>query len=276
VAWLRIVSAAIVFALWRKPWRAFLAAEMATRRSIVLLGGVFAAMNYSFYIAIDGLSLGTVAAIEFAGPIALAAMGARSWRNLAALGLAATGVYLITDVRLDVEPGALAWAFANAALFTLYIAVAHRISRSDPVTKPIDRLGAVMLIAGLAITPLGLRGAIPAFTDLVAIGAGVGVGVTSSVVPYVFDQMAMTRLSRSTYALFVALLPATAVVIGAIVLGQVPTSIEAVAVGLVIGAVLTHKDRKETERYSPSHIELPRSSRSAHTIRDGRRACIGI
>jgi inner membrane transporter RhtA len=275
VAWLRIVSAGLVFALWRKPWRAFLSADSATRRSIAMLGAVFAAMNYSFYIAIDGLPLGTVAAIEFAGPIALAGLGARSWRNLTALGLAAAGVYLITDVRFEGEPSALAWAFVNAVLFTIYIAVAHRISRSDPITKPIDRLGASILIAGVVITPVGLSQAIPAFTDLVTIGAGIGVGLTSSVIPYVFDQMAMTRLPRATYALFVALLPATAVVIGAIVLGQVPTSLELVAIGLVIGAVLTHKDH-EVERLSPSRIELPRRSGNSHAIRDGREACIGI
>jgi inner membrane transporter RhtA len=242
VAWLRIVSAGAVFALWRKPWRAFAATNSETRWLIVGLGAVLAVMNYSFYMAIARLPLGTVAAIEFIGPIVLALIGTHSWRNLSALGLAATGVYLLTDIRFAGEAVGFAWAFSNAVLFALYIILAHRVSRSDPDTKPIDRLGAAMLVAAIVITPLGIKGAIPSMKDIVALAAGLGVGLTSSVIPYVFDQLAMSRLSRSTYALFVALLPATAVVIGIIVLRQIPSWVEVGAVGLVIGGVVVHRE----------------------------------
>jgi len=241
VAWLRIVSAGLIFTVWRRPWRAFGSTDRRTRLLIAALGVVFAAMNYSFYIAIDRLPLGTVAAIEFIGPILLALIGVRSVRNLVALGMAAVGVALLADVRLADEPIGFAWALLNSALFTLYIVIAHRVARSDPSTKPIDRLGAAMVIAAVVITPIGLPGALPAMNDLGALVAGIGVGVSSSVIPYVFDQMAMTRLPRSTYALFVALFPATAVIIGLIVLGQVPPWIELAAVGLVIGGVLAHQ-----------------------------------
>lgn len=241
VAWLRIASAALVFAVWRRPWRVFFTAAPAVRRLIVALGLVFALMNYSFYTAIDQLPLGTVAAIEFVGPIMLALAGSRTGRNLAALALAAAGVYLLTDVRIEGGIGAFGWAFANAALFTLYIVLAHRISRADDNTSPIDRLGASMIIAGIAITPLGIIGAADAFTDPIALAAGIGVGISSSVIPYVFDQLAMTRLPRSTYALFVALLPATAVVVGIIVLTQIPTRVEIAAIALVISGVALHQ-----------------------------------
>ncbi len=100
VAWFRIVSAAVVFALWRRPWRRVATADRTTRSTIALLGLVFATMNVCFYVAIDRLPLGTVAAIEFLPVIALAAVGARTLRNAVALGLAVTGVYLLTDVRL--------------------------------------------------------------------------------------------------------------------------------------------------------------------------------
>lgn len=247
VAWLRIVSAAVVFAIWRRPWRVFFIAERHVQRLMIALGAVFALMNYSFYIAIDRLPLGTVAAIEFAGPILLALIGSRTGRNLAALALAGTGVYLLTDVRIDGDPAAFAWAFANAALFTLYIVLAHRISRADHDTSPIDRLGASMIIAGLANTPLGLLDASDAFLNPLALAAGIGVGISSSVIPYVFDQFAMTRLPRATYALFVALLPATAVVVGVVVLSQIPTALELFAVALVIAGVATHREPAETE-----------------------------
>lgn len=241
VAWLRIVSAGAIFAVWRRPWRVIRRSGRSTKGYIVGLGVVFALMNYSFYIAIDRLPLGTVAALEFLGPIVLALAGARSLRNIAAVGFAAGGVYLLTEVRFDADPGAFAWAFANAALFTLYIILAHKMSRSDPSTSPIDRLGASMLIASLAITPLGLSAALPALTDPVALAAGIGVGVSSSVIPYVFDQLAMSRLARATYALFVALLPATAVAIGIIVLRQIPLPIDLAGIALVILAILTHR-----------------------------------
>jgi inner membrane transporter RhtA len=242
VAWLRIVAAGLIFALWRRPWRMFLEAERNTQWLIVGLGVVFALMNYSFYIAIDRLPLGTVAAIEFVGPILLALAGTSTVRNLIAVVVAGAGVYVLTDVRIEGDPAAFAWAFTNAALFTLYVILAHRVSRADPSTSPIDRLGAAMLIASLAITPLGLAEALPALGDPIAIAAGVGVGVSSSVIPYVFDQLAMRRLPRATYSLFVALLPATAVVIGIIVLHQIPLAVETLGVALVMLGVLAHQE----------------------------------
>jgi len=242
VAWLRIVSAAVVFAAWRRPWRSFRGADRRTRRLIVALGSVFAVMNYTFYLAIDRLPLGTVAAIEFAGPILLALAGSRTRRNFLALALAVAGVYLLTDIRLEGDPTAFGWAFANAALFTLYIVLAHALARGDTATSPINRLGGAMIVAGIVITPLGFSEAAPHLTDWIALGAGIGVGISSSVIPYVFDQMAMKRLSRATYSLFVALLPATALVIGVIVLTQIPQPLEIAAVGLVIAGVLTHQE----------------------------------
>src|SRR4029453_12305393 len=82
-----------------------------------------------FYLAIDRLPLGTVAAIEFLPVIVLAALGARTPRNAAALLLAVAGVYLLTDVRLEGEPLGVAFAFANAILFALYIVLGHRVAQ---------------------------------------------------------------------------------------------------------------------------------------------------
>ena len=75
----------------------------------------------------------------------------------------------------------------------------------------------------------------------VALAAGLGVGVCSSVIPYVCDQLAMARLPRATYALLVSLLPATATLIGLVVLGQLPTAVEALGVGLVVLGVAAHE-----------------------------------
>lgn len=242
MAWLRIVSAGVIFALWHRPWRAFLGGSAKSRHLIVYLGIVLAVMNLVFYEAIARLPLGTVAAIEFLGPVGLAVAGLRSLRNLAALFLAGSGVFVLTDVRLEGEALGFALAFANTILFTLYIVVAHRLSRVDDGSTPVAKLGASMLVASVVITPPGLVHALPALLEPIVILGGIGIGISSSVIPYVFDQLAMRRLSRATYALFVAILPATAVVIGILILGQVPRTIELVGVALVIGGVLVHRE----------------------------------
>ena len=240
VAWLRIVSAAVIFAVWRRPWR------FLRDRLLLAWGLVLAVMNCCFYLAIDRLPLGTVAAIEFLPVIVLAALGARTPRNIAALVLAVPGVYLLTDVQLAGEPLGVAFAFANAVLFALYIVLAHRVSR-QPHMSGIDGLAASMLIAAVIATPLAGWAAVPAFDDPVALAAGIGVGLTSSVIPYICDQLAMKQLARSSYALMVSLLPATATVIGIVVLAQIPSWVEVLGVALVVAGVAVHRDPAEAE-----------------------------
>ncbi|HEY5985196.1 MAG TPA: hypothetical protein VIV12_02255, partial [Streptosporangiaceae bacterium] len=115
VAGLRIWSAALVFALWRRPWRAFARLDRDGHRTVLVWGLVLAVMNTCFYLAIARLPLGTVAAIEFLPVIALAALGARTGRNIAALAFAVGGVYVLADVRLAGQPLGFVFAFANAA-----------------------------------------------------------------------------------------------------------------------------------------------------------------
>jgi inner membrane transporter RhtA len=241
VAWLRIASAAVVLGLWRRPWRAARRLDRDGRRLLIAWGAVLAVMNCCFYLAIDALPLGTVAAIEFLPVIALAALGARSVRNALALALAVPGVYLLTGLHLEGEPLGVALALANAVLFAVYIVLAHRVARHGAVGG-IDGLAASMVVAAVVVTPLAGWAAVPAIGDPVALLAGVGVGVCSSVIPYICDQLAMQRLARATYALMVSLLPATATVIGVVVLAQVPSPAEALGVALVIGGVAIHRE----------------------------------
>ena len=240
VAWLRIASAALIFAAWRRPWRAFLAQDREGRRLLLAWGAVLAVMNVCFYSAIDALPLGTVAAIEFVPVIVLAALGARTPRNAIALALAVPGVYLLTGVQVDVAPLGLAFAFANAALFALYIVLADRVAKRDAIGG-LDGLAASMLVAAVVVTPMGGWAAIAVFGDPVALLAGVGVGISSSVIPYIADQLALARLPRATYALLVSLLPATATVIGIAVLAQVPSLAEIAGVALVVAGVALHR-----------------------------------
>jgi inner membrane transporter RhtA len=244
VAWLRIAAAALVFALWRRPWHLLL------QRDVVAWGAVLAVMNCSFYLAIDRLPLATVAAIEFLPVIVLAALGLRTRRNTAALALAVPGVYLLTGVHLTGEPLGVALAFANAGLFAAYIVLAHRVASSG---AGVDGLAAAMIVALVFVTPMAGWAALPALADPVALAAGVGVGISSSVIPYIADQVAMKQLSRAAYALMVSLLPATATVIGLIVLTQVPTMKDVAGIALVIAGVALHREPtpRPDERSSP-------------------------
>ena len=252
VAWLRVASAAAVFALWRRPWRHVRPLGRGSPRllamsTLLTLGAVLAVMNTAFYLAVDRLPLSTVGAIEFLGTVILAAAGARIPRNAAALILTTAGVAAITAIRVTGQPLGFVFAFANCALFMLYIVLGHRIANEGGRggLSGIDRLGAAMLIAAVVATPWGLGGALPAFGHPALLLAGAGVGVCSSVIPYVTDQLAMARLSRATFSLMLALLPVFATVIGAIVLRQLPTVQDVAGITLVVLGVALHSEQRE-------------------------------
>jgi len=249
VMWLRIATAAAVFAVWRRPWRVI--ARLDRREKLVLVGlaAVLAGMNSLFYLAVDRLPLATVGAIEFLGTVVLATLGVRTWRNLAALGATVAGVGLLTALKVGSDPLGYLFAFGNCVGFVVYVVLGHRIANpqaSSPEGAPaatagIDQLGASMGLAALLAIPVGLPFAIPVFYHPVWLMWGVAVGVCSSVIPYVTDQLAMARLPRATFALMLALLPACATVIGVVVLGQIPTAAELAGIGLVIAGLIVHQ-----------------------------------
>jgi inner membrane transporter RhtA len=241
VAWLRIASAALVFLLWKRPWRFIRELSSSHRRTVFGLGIVLASMNVCFYLAISRLPLGTVGAIEFLGPIGLAAVGLRSQRNIAALLFAMAGVYLLTDMRAGGELAGYIFAFANCELFALYILLGHRIAGGGG-RAGVERLALAMCVAFLAVSPIGLKGAARALLEPKLLLAGIGVGVCSSVIPYICDQFAMARLSKETFAVMLSLLPATACVIGILVLRQIPSVSELVGIGFVIVGVALRRE----------------------------------
>jgi inner membrane transporter RhtA len=242
VAWLRIGSAAGVFAAWRRPVSVLVRSSWVQRRTLIALGIVVGLMNVCFYVAIARLPLSTVGSIEFLGPLTLAAVGVRTRRNGLALLVAIVGAILLSRVRLANEPVGFLLAFGNCALFMLYVMLGHRIAR-DGGSAGIDRLSAAMLIALLTVTPIGLVGAAPAFTHPELLLAGIGVGVCSSVIPYVCDQLALAQLPRATFALLLSILPASAAVIGVFVLRQIPQPTEIAGIVLIIIGVAIHHER---------------------------------
>lgn len=238
MAWLRIATAALIFAPLTRPWRSFARADRSTRLLLLAFGACLAVMNCSFYLALDRLPISLMAAIEFVGTIGVAAVGLRSPRNLAALAVAVAGTLLLIDVRWSDDPIGLFWAFLNGALFVGYIVLGHRVAASG---AGIAGLGAAMAIAFVVVLPIGFTDALPAFFSPPLLFAAIGVGICSSVIPYICDQLAMSRLPRASFALMLSLLPVTATLIGVIVLRQILNFTDCLGIALVVAGVAFHK-----------------------------------
>jgi inner membrane transporter RhtA len=245
VAWLRIASAALIFAPLTRPWRTLRAAGPRQRRLLFAFGACLAVMNCSFYLALERLPISLVAAIEFVGTIGVALYGLRSGRNLLALVIAVAGALILIDVRWASDPAGLAWALVNGGLFVGYILLGHRLAASG-ASNGVANLGAAMSVACLIALPVGFREALTAFSSPTLLAAAFGVGLCSSVIPYICDQFAMSRLPRASFALLLSLLPATATVIGAIVLAQIPSLRDVFGIALVISGVAIHKPAPES------------------------------
>lgn len=267
VAWLRLAGAAVVLAVWR------LAAARAGRsprdwsvRRVVRAGAfglVTAGMNIVFYEAIARLPLGTAVAIEFTGPVLVAALGSRGRRDWAALALVVLGVALIADVRLGGSLLGVVLALAAALAWASYIVLGTRVSRAAGTAgEGIDDLAVGFVVATVLLGPLALTvGPIAASGPL--LGSALALGVLSSVVPYVLDQVVLRRVGRARFALLLAMLPLTATVVGLVGLAQVPAPLEAVGIAAVVVGIALRRDAEPGEA-------TPAPTSPGRRDRDGR------
>ncbi|MCA5894532.1 EamA family transporter [Isoptericola sp. NEAU-Y5] len=238
VSWWRIVLAAVVLLAWRRPWR-----RTWTRRSLAaagLFGIVLAAMNIAFYVGIDRLPLGVGVAIEFVGPVAVAAVTGRGWRERVAIAVAAAGVVLLAGVTLesdlpreDVVVG-LAALLTAAACWAGYIVLGKRVAGAG---AGIDGLAVGMAAGAVVFAPFFGASVGQVVPDPGLLLFLLVVAVCSSVVPYVLDQVVLRRVGTATFSVLLAMLPAIAVLVGAVVLRQLPTWPEVTGLVLVSGAI---------------------------------------
>ena len=231
VAWLRQLGAALVLLAWRRP------GKKAWQGRVFWLAAVFglvtAVMNVAFYEALARLPLGTAVALEFVGPVLVAAFGSRTARDVVALLLVICGVLLIVDVQWSGSTLGVLFALAAALLWTGYIVLGKRVA---DVGLGVDGLAVGFAVATVVLVPLAWgTGAVWRSPQLLVMG--VGVGVLSTVVPYVLDQVVLRRLGQASFALLLALLPVTATAIGLVVLRQVPTVPEALGIAAVAGGL---------------------------------------
>ena len=250
VAWLRVAAAAVFLLLWRRPWRAGL-----TRQALgaaVLFGAALAAMNVSFYIAIDHLPLGTAVAIEFIGPVAVAALTGSGWRERVGIALAACGVVLLAGVTLGLRPAdarvGLVAIGAAAVCWAAYILLGRRVAAGgDGVTS----LSVAMAAGALLFAPVLARSAAPVLGSWRLALAVAGVAVLSSVIPYALEQVVLRRVGTARFAVLLALLPATATIVGAGALHQWPHVLDVVGLLLVSAAIVLTSVRRRAPAPEP-------------------------
>lgn len=244
VAWLRQLGAAVVLLAWRRPGKASWRGR--TFWLAAVFGLVTAGMNIAFYEAIHRLPLGTSVALEFVGPVLVAAFGSRTVRDIGALLLVVLGVVLIADVQWSGSTLGVLFALSAAVLWAGYIVLGKRVASAG---LGVDGLAVGFAVATVLLSPLAL-GTGPAWTSPRLLVLGIGVGVLSTVVPYVLDQMVLRRMGQAAFALLLALLPVTATLIGLVVLRQVPTLPEALGILAVAGG-LTVRSRDREPRPEP-------------------------
>lgn len=255
-AWLRILVSAIVLLAWRRPWR--LTWTPRALGAAATFGLVLAGMNIAFYLAIEHLPLGLAVAIEFTGPVAVAAVAGRARERWGGL-LAAAGVVVLSGAILSEGSGkgaddgallGLAWILVAAVLWAGYVALGRRVAR-DAQGHGLASLAVGMGAGAFAFAPLFAGSAVPPLGDWRFALAILGVALLSSVVPYVVEQLVLRRVSAATFAVLLALLPATAVVVGAVWLRQVPTWTELGGIALVCAAIVMTSVRRDGAHRQP-------------------------
>jgi len=240
LAWLRITIAAVILLVWVRPWRARLRASLRGRQwaNAVAFGVVLATMNASFYVAIEHLPLGTAVAVEFLGPVTVAAATGRGWRERSAIGVALAGVVLLAGVSLEMGPSAhlgLAAVLVAATMWACYIVLGRRVAGQN---NGLTGLSLAMASGAVVFAPFVAGRAGPVFGNGRLAVAVIAVAVCSSVIPYAIEQVAMRRVSAATFSVLTALLPVCSAVVGAVALRQFPTVVEVIGMLLVCGAIL--------------------------------------
>lgn len=236
VAWSRIAVAAVILLAWGRPWRTRW--DGPTLRAALLFGVVLAAMNCTFYASLDYLPLGNAVAIEFVGPVLVGALTGRGVRERVAIALALVGVVLLAGITLTSgDDGAvvgIVLVLAAAACWAGYILLGRKVSRQSTGLGPL----AVGMAAGAVVfAPFFGPSSVPLFTDWGYLAALVGIAVASSVVPYGIDQVVLRRLRPAQFSILLAIWPASALLVGAVMLRQVPHGLEIVGLVLVSVAI---------------------------------------
>ena len=239
VAWFRVIGAALILITMSLP--RLLRQGRWTRAelgSAAIFGIAVAFMNLTFYLAIERLDMGKGVAIEFIGPICVAALTTRSRRNTFALLLAAIGVVVLSGIELGNEPLGLLYIFLASACWAAYIVVGSQVARLD---RGVAGLGVGLVIGAVAIAPFAAPSSGPAWSSPSLILLCILVGLLSNAIGYGIEQSVFRVIPVRRFSVLLALLPVTAVVFGMLFLDQTPNLIELFGIALVLAGVVAQQ-----------------------------------
>lgn len=203
----------------------------------VLFGVSLAAMNGFFYAAIDRIPLGPAVAIEFLGPLVLAAVLTRRladavWVGVALLGMALLGVDGMTGAD-PLDPLGLVFILIAAGFWVMYIRMSARVGALIPGS---GGLAVGLCIAAVLLLPVGVPAAITVTGDGALLLLAILTAVLSSVIPYSFELAALRRLPQRVFGVLLSLEPVFATLAGWLILGQEATWLKLLAIALVVAA----------------------------------------
>ena len=229
--WLRVGLAALL--LLALNARALRTAGTRPLRWVIAGGAAVAFMNACFYQAIDRIPLGLATTVEFLGPLAVAVLGSRRALDFLWIALAGAGVALLGSPGVELDPVGLAFAFGAAVGWAAYILLAKRMLEDWPLGTG---LSLTLLVAAVLLAPFGLAAGGSDLLDPAVLAVGLAVAVLGSVLPFALELAALRQLTPATFGILLSLEPAVAAFAGALVLSQVPNTVEALAIVLVIAA----------------------------------------
>lgn len=239
VAWFRVIGAALILIIVSVPRLAkqgmWTKAELG---SAAIFGTAVAFMNLTFYLAIERLDMGKGVAIEFIGPICVAALTTRTRRNTIALALAAVGVVVLSGIELGNEPLGLLFIFLASACWAAYIVIGARVARLD---RGLAGLGVGLVIGAVVIAPFGAPASGPAWSAPHLIALCVLVGLLSNAIGYGIEQSVFRVIPVRRFSVLLALLPVTAVIFGMVFLDQTPNLVEVFGISLVLTGVMVQQ-----------------------------------
>lgn len=239
VAWFRVIGAALILIIVSVP--RLVTQGMWTKAelgSAAIFGTAVAFMNLTFYLAIERLDMGKGVAIEFIGPICVAALTTRTRRNTIALVLAAVGVVVLSGIELGNEPLGLLFIFLASACWAAYIVIGARVARLD---RGLAGLGVGLVIGAVVIAPFGAPASGPAWSAPHLIALCVLVGLLSNAIGYGIEQSVFRVIPVRRFSVLLALLPVTAVIFGMVFLDQTPNLVEVFGISLVLTGVMVQQ-----------------------------------
>ena len=224
-------SALLLLAIWRPALRAHARGALC---DVVAFGLTLAAMNLSFYLAIDRIPLGIAVTLEFVGPLGIAIARSRRRLDLLWVGLALAGLLLLSPAPGGSTDGlGMALALLAGVFWGTYIVLSSRVGQAFPGG---GGLALAMSVGALPLIPLGVLDAGAALLDPGLLAAGLAVAVLSSAIPYSLELEALRRLPQGVFGVMMSLEPAVAALVGYVGLEQGLAAREVVAIALVLAA----------------------------------------